>query len=213
VDQPKQKFTTPTMAPKKTKKEQAAHRKAAIQKKLAAQQSKAMEPKVSLHDGDGDNNSTSGIEVAEASRQTTDKEEGLIQSNKDSKRKYPPLPSIQSYTHTERPKKLVLSEKSNKQRTSVPDHEKKQKAARPDTDDSTGSKKGDSDKDYENRMRSATTSLKLKTNKQQNIVGDGTQSPAQLWAVLIKTEGQLERAERQVRAINKTRVPDTFLEC
>jgi hypothetical protein len=30
--------------------------------------------------------------------------------------------------------------------------------------------------------------------------------------VLIETEGQLERAERQVRAISKTRVADTFLE-
>jgi hypothetical protein len=49
-------------------------------------------------------------------------------------------------------------------------------------------------------------------NKQQNIVGDGTQSPAELWAVLIETEGQLERAERQVRAISKTRVADMFLE-
>jgi hypothetical protein len=37
-----------TMAPKKTKKEQAAHRRAALQKKVAAQQSKAMDPKVSL---------------------------------------------------------------------------------------------------------------------------------------------------------------------
>jgi hypothetical protein len=52
----------------------------------------------------------------------------------------------------------------------------------------------------------------LKTNKQQNIVGDVTQSPAELWAMLVETEGQLERAERQVRAINKTRVTDTFLE-
>jgi hypothetical protein len=52
----------------------------------------------------------------------------------------------------------------------------------------------------------------LKTNKQQNIVGDRTQSPAELWAVLIETEGQLERAERQVRAISKTRAADTFLE-
>jgi hypothetical protein len=73
VDQPKQKSTTPTMAPKKTKKEQAAHRKAALQKKLATQRSKAMEPKVSLHDGDGNGGSTSGIEEAgEASGQTTD---------------------------------------------------------------------------------------------------------------------------------------------
>jgi phage antirepressor YoqD-like protein len=85
VDQAKQESTTPTMAPKKTKKEQAAHRKVASQKKLAAQQSKVMDPKVSLHDGDVNNDSTSGIEeAAEASVQTTDGEEGLIQSNKDS---------------------------------------------------------------------------------------------------------------------------------
>jgi hypothetical protein len=154
---------------------------------LAAQRSKVIDPKVSIHDGDGNDDSTSGIEkAAEASGQTTGNEEGLIQSNKDSKQKSPPPTSIQSYTHTKRPKKLVSSEKSNKQRTTVPDHEKKQKAARPDTDDSTGSEKGDSDKDYENRKRSATTSPTLKTNKQQNTVGDGTQSHAKLWAVLIR---------------------------
>jgi hypothetical protein len=44
--------------------------------KLAAQRSKAMEPKVSLHDGDGNDGSTNGIEEAEASGQTTDDEEG-----------------------------------------------------------------------------------------------------------------------------------------
>jgi hypothetical protein len=166
VDQPKQKSTTPTMAPKKTKKEQAAHRKVALQKKLAAQQSKEMDTKISLDDGNGTDDLTSGIEeAAEASVQTTDDDEGLIQSNKDSKRKSPPPSSIQSYTHTKRPKKLVSSEKSNKQRTSVPDHKKKQKAARPDTDDSTGSEKGDSDEDYKNRKRSATTSPTLKTKK------------------------------------------------
>jgi hypothetical protein len=198
---------------RKQKKEQAAHQKAALQKKLAAQRSKAMEPKVSLHDGDGDNGSTSGIEEAEASGQTTDNKEGLIQSNKDSKRKSPPPTSIQSYTYTKRPKKLVSSEKSNKQRTTMPDHEKKQKAAWPDTDNSTGSEKGDSDEDYQNRKRSAMTSPTLKTNKQQNIIGDGrTQSPAKLRAVLIETEGQLERAAQQVRSISKTRVADTFLE-
>jgi hypothetical protein len=210
VDQPKQKSTTPTMAPKKAKKEQAAHRKAALQKKLAAQRSKAMEPKVSLHDGDGEYGSTCGLEETEACGRTTDAKEGSIQSNKDSKRKSPT--NIQLYTHTKRPKKLVSSENSIKQRTTMPDHEKKQKAARPDTNDSTGSEKGDSDEDYENRKRSATTSPTLKTNKQQKILGDRTQSPAELRAMLIKTEGQLERAERQVRAISKTRVADTFLE-
>jgi hypothetical protein len=111
-----------------------------------------MEPKVSLHDGDGNDDSTCcGLQEAEASGQTTDDKEGSIQSNKDSKRKSPPPTNIQSYTHTKRPKKLVSSEKSIKQRTMMPDHEKKQRAARPDTDDSTGSEKGDSDEDYENR--------------------------------------------------------------
>jgi hypothetical protein len=178
---------------------------------LAAQRSKAIKPEVSLHDGDGDHDSTCGPEEAEASGQTTD-EERSIQSNKDLKRKSPPPTNIQTYTNTKQPKKLVSSEKSNKQRTSVPDHEKKQKAAKPDTDDSTGSEKGDSDEDYENRKPSATTSPTLKTNKQQRIAGDRTQSPAELCAVLIETEGHLERAERQVRAISKTRVADTFLE-
>jgi hypothetical protein len=112
VDQPKQKSTTPTIALKKTKKEQAAHPQAALQKTLAAQRSKVMDPKVSLQDGDGNDDSTSGIEeAAEASGQTTDNEEGSIQSNKDSKRKSPPPTSIQSYTHTKRLKKLVSSEK------------------------------------------------------------------------------------------------------
>jgi hypothetical protein len=104
--------------------------------------SKAMEPKVSLYDGDGNDDSTSGIEeAAEASVQTTGDEEGSIQSNKDSEQKSPFPSSIQSYTHTKPPKKFVSSEKSNKQRTSVPDHEKRQKAAGQDTDDSTGSER------------------------------------------------------------------------
>jgi hypothetical protein len=52
----------------------------------------------------------------------------------------------------------------------------------------------------------------LKSNKQQNEVDDRTQSPPELQAALIKTEGQLVRAERQVRAISKTRVADLVLE-
>jgi hypothetical protein len=98
-----------------------------------------MEPKVSLHDGDGNNDLTFGLEEAEASGQTTGNEEGSIQSNKDSKRKSSPPTNIQSYMHTKQPKKLVSSEKSKKQRMTMPDHEKKQKATRPDADNSTES--------------------------------------------------------------------------
>jgi hypothetical protein len=41
---------------------------------------------------------------------------------------------------------------------------------------------------------------------------DIAQSPAKLWAVLIKTEERLVRAERQVGTTSKTRITDTFLE-
>jgi hypothetical protein len=50
--------------------------------------------------------------------------------------------------------------------------------------------------------------LEVEPPQQEDI----TQSPAKLWAVLIKTEEQLVRAERQERAISKTRITDTFLE-
>jgi hypothetical protein len=50
--------------------------------------------------------------------------------------------------------------------------------------------------------------LEVEPPQQEDIA----QSPAELWAVLIKTEEQLVRPERQVRAISKTRIADTFLE-
>jgi hypothetical protein len=185
----KTKSTTPTMAPKKTKKEQATHWKAALQKKLAAQRSKALEPKVSLHDGDSNNDSTCGLEEAEVSGQTTVDEEGLIQSNKDSKQKSPPPTSIQSYRHTKQPKKLVSSENSNKQRTTMPDHEKNKKQQDQIPMIQLEAKKEIVTKTTKPKaIRNNTPTLK--TNKQQNTVGDRTQSPPKLRAVLIKTEGQ-----------------------
>ncbi len=63
------------MAPKKTKKEQAAHRKVALQKKLAAQRSKEMDTKVRLQDWVGMDDSPSSIEdAAEARVRTTEYE-------------------------------------------------------------------------------------------------------------------------------------------
>jgi hypothetical protein len=59
---------------------------------------------VSLHDSDRDDNSTCGLEEAEASGQTTNNEEVSIQSNKDSKQKSPLPTNIQPYTYTKRPK-------------------------------------------------------------------------------------------------------------
>jgi hypothetical protein len=54
------------------------------------------------------------------------------------------------------------------------DHARKQKA-RQDTDGSSGSEKGDSDKDNNNRKQSPTTSPTLKSSKQQQKMVDRTQ--------------------------------------
>ncbi len=164
MDQPKQKSTAPTMAQKKTKKEQATHGKVTLQKKLAAQRSKEMDTKVSLHDGDGSDNSTSEIEeAAEASGQTTDDEEGSIQSNKDSKRKSTP-PNIQA---TKRPKKLLVSSENSKQRRTMSDHARNQKG-RQDTDNSTVSEKGENDEDKDNQKQHARKSPTIKSLSRTN---------------------------------------------
>jgi hypothetical protein len=81
------------------------------------------------------------------------------------------------------------------------DHARNQKG-RQDTDNSTASEKGESDEDKDNRKQSARTSPTIESNRQQNQVDHTTQSPAELQAVLIKTEGQLVRAQRQVGAIS-----------
>jgi hypothetical protein len=96
-----------------------------------------MEPKVSLQ-GYNDDESTSRLEAVEACElTTTEDEEGSIQSNKDSKRKSPP-PNIQASTHTKQPKKLLISSDNSKQRKTMSDHARKQKA-RQHTNDLTGS--------------------------------------------------------------------------
>jgi hypothetical protein len=138
-----------------------------------------VEPEVSLQ-GDNDNNrSTSRIEEAEACQLiTVEDEEGSIQPNKDSKR-ISPVPNIQASTHTKQPNKLVSSEKS-KQRKAMLDHARKQKA-REDTSNPAGSEKAEIDKDNDNQTQSAKTSHMLKSNIQQNLVEDRTQSPAKLW--------------------------------
>jgi hypothetical protein len=90
-------------------------------------------------------------------------------------------------------------------------HARNQKG-RQNIEDLTKREKGERDKDKDNQKQSARTSPTTDSNRQQNQVDDTAQSPAKLRAVLIKTEGRLVRAERQVRAISKTRVADTFLE-
>ena len=142
------------MAPRKTKKEQAAHQKAALQEEAAAQGSKAMEPDVSLQ-GD-EEESTSRLLACEL---TTDKEEGSTQSNKDSKRKSTP-PNIQA---TKRPKKLLVSSENSKQRRMV--------GSCKEPKGKTGYRqfnrkwKGESDEDKDNQKQYARTSPTIESNR------------------------------------------------
>ena len=173
------------MAPKKTKKkEQKAHRKAALHKKMTAQRCKAMELKVSLESHDNSASTGKPEEVEACELTSDDNDEGSNQSNKHLKRKSPP-PNNQASTHTKRPNNNTIVSNNNK---------------------SCNSTNNDSQK------QPAQPSPTLKSNQQQNKEDDKTQLPAELRAVLIKTEGQLVRAEQQVRTISKTRVADTFLE-
>jgi hypothetical protein len=76
----------------------------------------------------------------------------------------------------------------------------------------TGSGKGEQDKDNNNCKQSTRTLPTPKSNKQQNKVEERTQASAKVRAVLIKTEGQLVRAEQQVGINSKTSATDRFLE-
>ena len=173
------------MAPKRTKKEQKANRKAALQKKMAAQRCKAMELKVSL-ESDDDGASTGKPEDVDACELSTDEDddEETNQTNRHLKRKSPP-PNNQASTQSKRPNNNTIVSNNDK---------------------TCNSTENDSQK------HPAQPSPTLMSNQQQNEGDEKTQSPAELRAVLIETEGQLLRAERQVRAISKTRVADTFLE-
>jgi hypothetical protein len=175
------------MAPRKTKKEQNANRKAALQKKMAEQRRKAMELKVSQESDDDDALAGKPEEVEAYDEQTNSDDDDDLGSNpsrKHLKRKSPPT-SNQASTHTERPNNNTVVSNDNKSCNSTDNNSQKQPAR---------------------------TSPTLNSNQQQNEDNEKTQSPAELRAVLIETEGQLVRAERQVRAISKTRVADTFLE-
>jgi hypothetical protein len=218
------------MAPRKTKKQQATLRRAALEKKAAPKRITALQevnlPGEVLED---DNESTSNklLEVAVDALATGD-DEMSSQSKKTtgksgaSKRKSSASASS-SKVSTPTKRRKIMSK-----------HAKKPKA-RAETDAETCSEHSDSelsDQDDDKRKPAAVArtsprqlllpavlaarenddseeeDLEEEPPQQEGIA----QSPAELRAILIKTEERLVRAECQVRAISKTRITDTFLE-
>jgi hypothetical protein len=220
------------MAPSKTKKEQAALRRAALENKVAAQHATLLQ-EVSLSGevlkDDDESMSTKLLEVA-ADALTTDDDEESSQSKKTSgksgtsKRKLPASASSNKASST-----------PTKHRTMLSKHAKKPKA-RAERDAETCSEHSDSELSDQDDVKGKPAAVAWTSPRQlllpavlvASTEDDGSegedveeqpplqediaQLPAELRAVLIKTKEQLVRAEHQVHAISKTSITDTFLE-
>ncbi len=193
------------MAPRQTKVEKAAKRKHALKIKTADKQRQVVAEKVRL--------TTKGMQDANPAI-SNDDYDGSIESSKrsgepagSSKRKPPPS-NDEGSTKSDRPKKIMSSKKSKSSMQAG------NQTAKHDTDDSTCTEKEDSDEDddYQKPSPAMTTPKRDNLEEEEEELEETAQSTAEVRAVLIETEGRLDRAERQVRAISKTRIADTFLE-
>ena len=193
------------MAPKQTKKESAAKRKQTLKIKTAEKQRQVVAERVRL--------ATKGLQDANPVI-SNDDYDGSIESSKrsgesagSSKRKPPPS-NDEGSTKSDRPNK-IMSSKKNKSSMQTGNQTVKH-----DTDDSTCTEKEDSDEDddYQKPSPALTTPKRDNLEEEEEELEETAQSPAEVRAVLIETEERLDRAERQVRAISKTRIADTFLE-
>ena len=206
---------------KKTKQEQAAIRKATLERKETARRNKAIEEaKISVEDdaeatvNEDDEASTADLDAQvlntedEGSRNTPE-------HDGTDKRK-----SLDSATGTA---SISSPQKRKQLRKWIADKKKRKKAG---VDDDGSSYSGtESDKKPAALPRSSPrrpllTELR-RARKEGNSEDDDSSSdeheenelePGALRAALIETEERLERAERQVRTISRTRITDTFLE-
>jgi hypothetical protein len=217
------------MVPRKTKKEQAYLRRAALEKKVAAKRATALQ-EVSLSgevlEDDDESMSNMLLEVAADALTTGDDEKSSQlkkisgESGASKRKSSASASSSKASTPTKRRKMLSKHAKTP--------------TARAETDAETYSEHSDSelsDQDDVKRKPAAVArtlprqlllpavlvasreddggeDLEEEPPQQEDIA----QSPAELRAMLIKTEEQLVIAEHQVRAISKTRITDTFLE-
>jgi hypothetical protein len=205
---------------KKTKQEQAAIRKATLERKETARRNKAIEEaKISVED---DAEAT----VNEDEESTADVDAQVVNTEDEGSRNTPEhdgtdkRKSLDSATGTA---SISSPQKRKQLRKWIADKKKRKKAG---VDDDGSSYSGtESDKKPAALPRSSPrrpllTELR-RARKEGNSEDDDSSSdehegrklePDALRAALIETEERLERAERQVRTISRTRLTDTFLE-
>jgi hypothetical protein len=205
---------------KKTKQEQAAIRKATLEKKVTARRNKAIEEaKRSVED-----DAEATVNEDEASAADVDAQ--VVNTEDEGSRNTPEhegtdgRESLDSATGTA---SISSTQKRKQLRKWIADKKKRKIAG---IDDDGGSYSGtESDKKPAALPRSSPqrpllTELR-RARKEGNSEDDDSSSdehegrklePDALRAALIETEERLERAERQVRTVSRTRITDTFLE-
>jgi hypothetical protein len=205
---------------KKTKQEQAAIRKATLEKKVTARRNKAIEEaKRSVED-----DAEATVNEDEASAADVDAQ--VVNTEDEGSRNTPEhdgtdgRKSLDSATGTA----SISSPQKRKQLQKWIADKKKRKIAGIDDDRSsysgTESDKKPAALPRSSPQRPLLTELR-RARKEGNSEDDDSSSdehegrklePDALRAALIETEERLERAERQVRTVSRTRITDTFLE-
>ena len=205
---------------KKTKQEQAAIRKATLERKETARRNKAIEEaKRSVED-----DAEATVNEDEASAADVDAQ--VVNTEDEGSRNTPEhegtdgRESLDSATGTA---SISSTQKRKQLRKWIAD-KKKRKIAGIDDDGSsysgTESDKKPAALPRSSPQRPLLTELR-RARKEGNSEDDDSSSdehegkklePDALRAALIETEERLERAERQVRTVSRTRITDTFLE-
>ncbi len=193
------------MVRKQTKKEAAAKRKQALNIKAADKQRWVLEEKV--------RSTTKEMQDANPVI-SNDDYDGSIESSKrsgepaESSKRKPPPSNYEGSTKSDRPKKTMSSKKSKSSMQAG------NQTTKHDTDDATCTEKEDSDEDddYQKPSPAMTTPKRDNLEEEEEELEETAQSTAEVRAVLIETTGRLDRAERQARAISKTRIAYTFLD-
>jgi hypothetical protein len=205
---------------KKTKQEQAAIRKATLEKKVTARRNKAIEEAKRSEEDDAE------ATVNEDEASAADVDAQVVNAKDEGSRNTPEhegtdgRESLECATGTA----SISSTQKRKQLQKWSADKKKRKIAGIDDDgdsySGTESDKKPAALPRSSPQRPLLTELR-RARKEGNSEDDDSSSdehegrklePDALRAALIETEERLERAERQVRTVSRTRITDTFLE-
>ena len=234
IESQKPKPKNTTMAPRRTKKEQAVLRKATLEKEVAAKRATAV-PEASISEGDNqeDDESTSkskneernmGMEVIPKTLTTNDDEKSIKWTNTSGKsgaqkRKSLASASTSKASMPTKGSKRLVSSPNSKCRKILSTMARKPRAKAKDYDDTYSETDiGDDD----NRKLGAVPRQSPRPSLLKEVQaarGDEDsdedenkppqpeemeQQRATLWAMLIKTEERVHQAEQQVRTISRT---------